>query len=164
MPPPIKILHVLDATTPADAIDMLALVARLQEHRIVALGHRSTGELARRAGISETITFLHSMGWADPSGWRGLAREIKKYQPTHVHAWGVPAGMAAAMSRYRGKRVMTLVDLPTSRHLQLLPCIQKGGLIATRSTCHWTVPSTWLKRELHSHSIPADAVSLIRAG
>src|SRR5207244_1528083 len=61
-------------------------------------------------------------------------------------------------------RVMTLVDLPGSRHLQLLPCVHKGGVIATRSACHWTVPMTWLKRELHSHSIPADAVTLIRPG
>jgi hypothetical protein len=155
---------VLDATTPADALDILARLVGTHQRRIVVLGHRSTGEVVRRAGIDGPITFVHSMGWADPSGWRSLARVIREYQPTHVHAWGVPAGMAAAMSRYRGKRVMTLADLPGSRHLQLLPCVHKGGIIATRSGCHWTVPTTWLKRELHSHSIPADAVTLIRPG
>jgi hypothetical protein len=157
-------LHVLDHTTPADSVEILARLLGREEYRLVALGHRSTQELVRAAGVREPITFVHSMGWADPTGWRGTGRVIRDYQPTHVHAWGVPAGMAVAMSRFGGARLMTLVDLPGPRHLQLLPCIHKGGLIASRRECHWTVTTTWLKRELHSHSIPADAVTLIRAG
>ena len=162
MPP--RILHVLDATTPTDAMEILALLSGHYEHRIVSLGHRSSQDLARYAGIGQPITFLHSMGWADLTAWRSLSRVIRQFQPTHVHAWGVPAGMAATMSRFPGNRLMTLADLPSPHHLQLLPCIHKGGLIATRSPCRWTVTTTWLKRELHSHSIPADAVTLIRPG
>ena len=65
-----RVLHVLDATTPPDAMELLAqFIAVPHEQRIVALGHHSTGDLAHAAGISpqtHPITFLHSMGWADP--------------------------------------------------------------------------------------------------
>lgn len=160
-----QILHVLDTSTSSDAVEILAQICLSDgpgEHHLVALGHRATEDLARFAGISLPITFLHSMGWADPTTWRGLARVIRRLQPTHVHAWGFPAGMAVTMSRFRGKRLMTLVDLPSPQNLRLLPFIHKGGLIASVSTCHWTVSTTWLKRELHAHNIPADAVTLIR--
>ncbi|HEY4329726.1 MAG TPA: glycosyltransferase family 4 protein [Phycisphaerae bacterium] len=157
-----RILHVLDATTPADAVDVLSLILPRHEHRLAALGHRSTRDLAASAGIHEPITFLHSMGWPDPTGWRGVHRLIKEYKPTHVHAWGIPAAIAVTMSRFKGQRLVTLVDLPKARHLQLLSFIHKGGLYVSVSPCHWTVNTSWLKRELHSHSIAADAVTLIR--
>lgn len=159
---PARILHVLDPTTPSDAMDVLAPLLPRHDHKLVALGHHSTGELAHAAGIAEPLAFLHSMGWADPSGWRSLRRIIREYQPTHVHAWGIPAAIGVTMSRFKGQRLVTLVDMPTPRYLQLLQFIHKGGLWVSVSPCHWTVTTTWLKRELHSHSIAADAVSLIR--
>jgi hypothetical protein len=157
-----RVLHVLDATTPSDAMDSLALVLPRHEHRLTALGHRSTQHLALCAGIHDPITFLHSMGWADPTGWRGLRRIIREFAPTHVHAWGIPAAIGVTMSRFKGQRLVTLVDMPRAGYLQLLQFIHKGGLWVSVSPCHWTVTTTWLKRELHTHSIAADAVSLIR--
>jgi hypothetical protein len=158
-----RVLHVLDPTTPPDAVEILAQVLPLSEHRLVSLGHRSTVQLLRYAGITEPVTSLHSMGWADPTGWRGLGKVVREYGATHVHAWGMPAAFATTMMRFKGKRVVTLVDLPKSWHMQLLTFIHKGGLWASASPCHWVVTTSWLKRELHSHSIAADAVSLARA-
>ncbi|HVT82949.1 MAG TPA: glycosyltransferase family 4 protein [Phycisphaerae bacterium] len=163
-----RVVHVLDATTPPDAVEILAQVLPLAEHQLVTLGHRSTLQLMRHAGIQAEVTCLHSMGWADPTGWRGLRRLLEEHQPTHVHAWGIPAAMAATMARFKGKRIVTLADLPRSRHLQLLNFIHKGGLWASGrvgggvSPCQWIVTTSWLKRELHSHSIAADAVTLVR--
>jgi hypothetical protein len=157
-----RILHVLDATTPGDALDVLALLLPRQEHRLVALGHRSTGALAARAGIEEPITYLHSVGWADPTGWRGLRRVIREYQPTHVHAWGIPAALVTTLTRFKGRRLVTLVDMPRIGYLRLMQFIQKGGLWVSVSPCQWTVTTTWLKRELHARGIAADAVTLIR--
>ncbi len=163
-PMPSRVLHLLDATAPADAVEILAQVLSLSEHRLVTLGHRSTLPLMRRAGIHEPVTCLHSMGWADPTGWRGLRHILREYQPTHVHAWGIPAALATTMARFKGKRIITLVDLPTSRHLQLVNFIHKGGLWVSPSPCHWIVTTSWLKHELHSHGIAADAVTLVRPG
>ena len=139
-----RILHVLDATTPPDAVEMLAqiLASTPHEHRLAALGHRSTADLAAMAGIDGTkypLTFLHSMGWADPSGWRALRQVVKKFSPTHIHAWGVPAGVAGVMTRFPGRRLMTLVDLPRAWHLQLLTFIHKGGLMFPAEPCRWIV-------------------------
>jgi hypothetical protein len=157
-----RILHVLDPTTPPDALDILAPVLPRHVHRLVALGHRSTQRLATGAGIREPITFLHSVGWADPTGWRALRRVIQDFQPTHIHAWGFPAALTTTMSRFKGRRLVTLVDMPPTGYLRLLQFVQKGGLWVSVSPCHWTVTTTWLKRELHTHGIPADAVTLIR--
>jgi glycosyltransferase involved in cell wall biosynthesis len=157
-----RVLHVLDASTPTDAMDVLAQVLPRHEHRLAALGHRSTQRLAVAAGIRETITFLHALGWADPMAWRGLRRVIREFQPTHIHAWGIPAALTVTMSRFKGRRLVTLADMPGAGHLRLLQFIHKGGLWVSVSPCHWTVPTTWLKRELHTHGIAADAVTLIR--
>ena len=157
-----RVLHVLDATTPTDALDVLALVLPRHEHRLAALGHRSTRRLAEGAGIRESITFVHALGWADPMGWRGLRRVIREFQPTHVHAWGISAALTVTMSRFKGRRLVTLADMPPAGCLRLLQFIHKGGLWVSVSPCHWTVPTTWLKRELHTHGIAADAVTLIR--
>jgi glycosyltransferase involved in cell wall biosynthesis len=157
-----RVLHVLDATTPGDALDVLALVLARQEHRLAGLGHRSTERLAARAGIRDPITFVQAVGWADPTGWRALQRLIRDFQPTHVHAWGIPAALAVTLARFKGKRLVTLADMPRTGHLRLLQFIHKGGLWVSVSPCHWTVTTTWLKRELHTQGIAADAVTLIR--
>ena len=159
---PARVLHVLDATTPSDAMDILAPILPRHEHRLAALGHRSTELLARAAGIHEPIAFFHSMGWADPTGWRGMRRIIREFQPTHVHAWGIPAAIAVTMSRFKVQRLVTLVDMPRAGYLQMLQFIHKGGLWVSVSPCHWAVTTSWLKRELHARSIAADAVTLIR--
>ena len=143
-------------------MDILAPILPRHEHRLAALGHRSTGQLAAAAGIHEPIAYFHSMGWADPTGWRGMWRMIRAYAPTHVHAWGIPAAIAVTMSRFKGQRLVTLADMPRVGYLRMLQFIHKGGLWVSVSPCHWTVTTSWLKRELHGHSIAADAVTLIR--
>jgi hypothetical protein len=163
-----RILHLLDPTTPADALDILALLyGKIDKvQRLAALGDRTTADLAQLAGIDGSqIKFLHSMGWADPTGWRSLRRLIREFSPTHVHAWGIPAAVAASMVRFKGQRLVTLCDLPRPTHLRLLPMIHKGGvtgLMPAASPCRWIVTTSWLKRELHAHAIAADAVCLIR--
>jgi hypothetical protein len=69
------------------------------------------------------------------------------------------------MAHIKGQRLVSLCDLPRPTHLRLLPMIHKGGVtgfIPAPSPCRWTVTTSWLKRELHGHAIPADAVCLIR--
>src|SRR5689334_11851818 len=128
-----RILHVLDETTPPDGMEILAQVlASGHTQRIVALGHRSTGEIAIAGGVdpkNHPIQFLHSMGWADPTGWRSLRKVIDEFKPTHVHAWGIPSAFATVMTRFAGERLVTLVDLPRAWHLQLMTFIHKGGLM-----------------------------------
>jgi hypothetical protein len=158
----VRILHVLDETTPPDAVEVLARIVGRHDHRLAAVGHRSTEQLARAAGIGEKIDFVHSMGWADPTGWRGVRRLVREYEPTHVHAWGIPAAIAVTMSRYKGRRLVSLADMPRPAFLRMMQFIHKGGLWVSVSPCHWTVTTSWLKRELHAYGIAADAVSLIR--
>jgi len=175
------VLHVLDGTTPADLFEGLGRKLACESragaaHRIVALGHRSTRALAAAAGITRgegDIRFVHSMGWADPTGWRGVKREIQELKPSCVHAWGIPGAVAAAQA-LSGKsaarngttaRVVSLAELPPKGHLRLLPMIHKGtvtGFGQPAPACTWRVTTGWLKRELHSNGIAADAVNLVR--
>src|ERR1051326_7759711 len=83
-PPPMppRVVHLLDPTPPADALEIISLLLGKMGHtqRLAALGHRSTADLAALAGIDPSqITFLHSMGWADPTGWRSLRRLVRDY-------------------------------------------------------------------------------------
>ncbi len=161
-----RILHLLDASTPPEAVEILALLLRQtrDDCHLAALGHHSTGALVAAAGIQKPVSFFHSMGWADPTGWRSLRRLWKALNPTHIHAWGIPAAIAVTMSRFAGERLVTLVDMPKKMHLLFLPMIHKGGItgFAAPAACQWIVTTSWLKRELHSHSIAADAVTLVR--
>ena len=56
-------------------------------------------------------------------------------------------------------------DMPPVDHLRLLPMIHKGtvtGFGQPAPACTWQVTTHWLKRELHSNGIAADAVSVVR--
>lgn len=188
------VLHVVDETTPADLFEMLARGLGCGDNgggpagrqHIVALGHRSSAEVARAAGIAgaaspagfaggdaPAMRFIHSMGWADPTGWRGMKREIARVKPECVHAWGITGAVAAAqaLSARRAAangttaRVVSLADLPPLAHLRLLPMIHKGtvtGFGRPAPACTWRVTTHWLKRELHGNGIAADAVSVVR--
>ncbi len=170
---PAPIFHVLDATTPTDLFPILRdlLIGKEEPQKILSLGHRSTASLAAAAGIDPSqIHFLHSMGWADPTGWRSLKRQIHRQKPAAVHAWGIPAAIAATQAlSHNGtqspSRAVYLADLPPKSHMRLLPMIHKGtitGFGKSAPPCHWFVTTTWLKRELHSNGIAADSVSLLR--
>ena len=66
--------------------------------------------------------------WVADTGHGSLRRVIREFQPTHVHAWGIPAAIGVTMSRFKGQRLVTLVDMPRAGYLQLLQFIHKGGL------------------------------------
>ncbi|MCL2648589.1 MAG: hypothetical protein FWD61_16560 [Phycisphaerales bacterium] len=139
----LQVLHLLDVSAPLDAFDLLAvLLANFPPgmHRLAALGHHSTKKMAALAGIAPaSITFLPSAGWADPSGGRAVGRICRAFQPTHVHAWGVSAAIALAASRFPGKRIATLADLPSPQHLRLLHLVNWRG--PNRFTWTATLPS-----------------------
>jgi hypothetical protein len=152
---PIRILHVIDSSTSPDAVEVLALLldparaglAATHAHtssaprqEIIALGHRSTATLLESAGISTAsrvanghrypaLTWLPSMGWADPTPWRKLRARINSGEPTLLHAWGLTAAVACAMAGRAAARIITLTDLPaalTSKAGRLLSLIDRG--------------------------------------
>jgi hypothetical protein len=72
------ILHVIDQTTPADAVGILAaLMGTPQVHHVAVVGHRNSLHLLRMAGMDVgSVTMVPSRGWMDPTGWRGVRRII----------------------------------------------------------------------------------------
>ena len=79
-----RILHLADASTPMDSFDILAALLGTTyaqtEHRLFALGHRSTQLLAEQAGITAPVEWLPSVGWMDPTGWRALRRIVAQWR------------------------------------------------------------------------------------
>ena len=143
-----RILHLLDASTPSDAFELLAMLLANSPpgtHQLAALGHHSTKTLAALANIPpESITFLPSAGWADPTGWRAAKKICRKLQPTHVHAWGVPAALALLASKFQGKRIATLTDLPSPQHLSILHLVNWHG----KNRFTWTTTQPALRERL----------------
>ncbi len=118
------ILHIIAPTTPEEAFDTISALTRRIDarHHLVALGHYSLVAQAALAGIpQESIQFQRSLGWWDPSGWRGLSRLVKKLQPTHVHCWSVAAAVSASTATcFQGPRLLTLMDTPSPRRVRTL--------------------------------------------
>jgi hypothetical protein len=120
---PSLILHVIDPTTSTDALHILSLLLRHKAdaqaggatHRLVAMGHRLTGKLAAQAGVDTQITWLPSLGWADPTGWRGLRQVIAGVRPSHIHAWGIAGVVATAAARvtHAATRIATVAEVPS---------------------------------------------------
>lgn len=165
----LDVLHLLDHTTPADAMEQLVLLvhrtATTLRHRFAVLGSHVTIDLAQRAGLPRgLIQPLPSAGWADPTGWRALRRRVET--PGQVHAWGVPSVVAATVC-YAGKTpcVATFTEPPAAAHRRLLRVIDgRGG----RWT--WLATSPCVAKELaaaglnpgHVQVVPA-AVSMAEA-
>ncbi|MCL2639349.1 MAG: hypothetical protein FWD53_00740 [Phycisphaerales bacterium] len=143
-----RILHLLDASTPSDALELLAMLLANSPpgtHQLAALGHHSTKTLATLSNIPpESITFLPSAGWADPTGWRATKKICQKLQPTHAHAWGIPAALALAASKFQGKRIATLTDLPSPQHLTILHLVNWHG----KKPFTWTTTQPALRKRL----------------
>ncbi len=145
-----RILHILDATTPVDAVEALALLLTADRgdasitHEIAILGHHSTAALLQPPHSAPHM--LPSMGWADPTGWRALRRLAKRLQPTHLHAWGIPAAVAASVAGTSADRIVTLAELPSSARswwgggggiLRFINRRSPSAPVAWVATSHW---------------------------
>ncbi|MGN6368469.1 MAG: glycosyltransferase [Phycisphaerae bacterium] len=138
-----RILHLLDHTTPTDAFDLLALLLpHFPGSQLAALGHRNTRFLAAQATITAPITFLPSTGWADPTSLRPLHRLLADFQPTHLHAWGFPAIAAASLVPTRAHRIATLTTSPTRAQRRLL------RIFTARTQWTLTTTSEYIARAL----------------
>lgn len=158
-----RAIHLIDTGTSGDALEMLAALlgrSRGVEHRVLVMGHRDAGARAVRAGVPEKIIgHIHTMGWADPAGWRGLGKAIKAWEPTHVHAWGIRGVVAAsAQTRYSGPRIATFAVAPTQGQMRLLRAA------ANRAAWTWVGNSTCVVQSLVTGGLAAESVLRIRPG
>jgi hypothetical protein len=159
----LDVLHLLDHSTPADAVEQLVLLvhrtATTLRHRFAVLGSHGTIALAERAGIPRAlIKPLPSVGWADPTGWRALRRRVER--PGQVHAWGVPSVVAATVS-FAGKVpcVASFAEPPAAAHRRLLRVIDgRGG----RWT--WLATSPCVASELVAAGLNPERVRVTPAG
>jgi hypothetical protein len=155
-----RIVHLLDGSTPADSVEVLARLLALEgEHRVVVLGHRSTARLLRCAGIDlKSVTWIHSVGALDFLAGRMVRRVVRDFGATHVHAWGTAAAIAASMIEFDGTRVATITDVP--RRGKLL------AMLAGRARAvQWVASSRFLKRELEALGLsPVEVIPLAATG
>ncbi len=119
-----RILHIIDSSTPEDVLLTLALITRQVEaqHQVLALGHQSVMRAAIAAGVNENvISFARATGWWDPAGWHSVHQTYYFYQPDHLHCWGYWALVAAALpKRLAAVRMVSLHTQPTPAELWLL--------------------------------------------
>ncbi len=118
-------LHIIDPSTPEDAAEMLGLLVTQSsgvEHRVCVMGPRYVSEMAMRAGVpQEIIHERRTVGWADPTGWRGVGKLIRRFSPTHIHTWGERGLVAATVSmQFKGARIHTQAAPLTARQRKLM--------------------------------------------
>ena len=121
-----SILHLLDATTSPDALEMLGTLLQAQgtgNHHVLVIGHAATVLRAIEAGVPATcIDRVHSMGSWDPTGWRGVQRHVQRTKATMVHAWGFGGLVAASALRLPvERRIATFTMEPTAAQQRWLP-------------------------------------------
>lgn len=152
------ILHLIDPTTPRDALEMLAglISPDPSRHGVLVLGHARFLRAAIRLGIpGDLLTHVHSMGWADPSTWRAVGRIVRQTTPAHVHAWGIRGIAAATMARhFTGQRIATFAGPPSDSQLKLLQHAHR------RASWTWTAGSAFIQSQLAESGLPD--VRLIR--
>jgi glycosyltransferase involved in cell wall biosynthesis len=160
-----RVLHLVDATTSGDALEILGqLCARISgEHVIASLGHRGTAKRARWAGISigtcgPGILGLPSVGWADPAGWRGVRRLVRQINPTHLHAWGISAVVAASMAKFARHKRATFADLPQARQMRILRWADRRNMFT------WIVTSATLRDQFAAAGFDSSRIRIIRPG
>src|SRR5512146_889499 len=181
---PQRIVHVLDSTTSADAVEVLAQLigngaaqgtgdgrahGAEATHHLLGLGHRSTGNLAAAAGIDPAeIAWVRSMGWADPTGWRGVRGVVARLTPTHLHAWGASAAAAISRSGFAGPRIATFADLPCERRVRLLRNLDRGLFPHSRkpdaAPWTWIASSRTLSDQLVAAGLSSQRLRVIRPG
>jgi hypothetical protein len=166
MPSSLRILHLLDSSTPGDSLDMLAhLVAAPQpaaEYRVMAMGHRSTGVFAEFAGLArDSLVWAPSLGWADPAGWRAVRRLVARFEPTHIHAWGLAAVVAVAASGSSAKRLATFTTAPSRTVIRGLRIVEKRE---SKSPWTWVAASSSIRRILVEGGVRPERVIRIRPG
>lgn len=128
-----KILHMLDSSTPDQAIEMLGtLVAQSlsdpnTDHQIISLGHRSISQAAHAAGVPlDRIHNIRSMGWADLSAIRAVRQLLPQLRPTHVHAWGLSGIVATTVAAFSGPRIATVSGAPGPLVRRILPTLARS--------------------------------------
>ncbi len=126
-----RILHIIDLTTPEDVLPTVALITRQvdAQHQVLALGHQSVMQAARAAGVdAKVLSLARSAGWWDPAGWHGVHRAYHLHQPDHLHCWGYWAMAAAAIPKQLpAVRLMSLHRPPTPNELWLLRMVNRRG-------------------------------------
>ncbi len=119
-----RILHMIDPSTPEDVLLTLALITRRveAEHQVLALGHQSVMQAATAAGVDTgIIRYARAAGWWDPAGWHSVHRAYYLYQPDHLHCWGYWALAASAVPKQLSTvRMVSLHTQPTPTELWLL--------------------------------------------
>jgi Glycosyl transferases group 1 len=164
---PSRILHVIDLSTPPDALEMLASLLRHgrekgKDQLLVGMGHRVTGKLAERAGIETPVTWVPSLGWGDPSGWCRLRRAITEFSPSHVHAWGIAGVVATAFSGFSGKRIGSFLDVPSWSHVRALRFVDQRRNVSNGNEWKWIGTSPSIVRALQEGGLTAERVIEVR--
>jgi hypothetical protein len=161
------VLHLLDATSTPDGLEMLGTLLEADGtalHRVVVMGHATTVDRAIAAGVpEECIERVHSMGALDPAGWRGVRRMMKRITPTSVHAWGFSGLAAATVVGGSAGRVATFTTEPAPHQRIWLK------KIAARAKWRWLATSDWVQRDLENSLQPTRAansprVEILRPG
>ena len=150
MPAMPSVLHVLDAATPRDLLDQLALLA-CEDDTVVSLGPAPQG-VSRRLGV---VSVRRPLG---PGAL--AAREARALAPeaTVVHAWSLGVVSAARrMARVRGARLVVSLVTADAWDPSAPPLSRRRGAPATVVT----VPTETSRRALLARPLPAEAVAVL---
>ena len=143
---------------------LAALLARSTgvSHHVLVLGHCAVRQQAVAAGIgAERITCGHTMGWADPSGWRAVRQAVERWKPSIIHVWsgGLRGAVAATvLSSYHGARLLTVASPLSAGQMRLLRIVTQRA--------EWVVAavSSSLERGLLAGGLAPGRMVRIRPG
>jgi len=152
MPTMPNVLHVIDADTPRDALDQLALLAD-ERGRIVSIGpppntRRDLTVASVRRPLGSAVLAAHDL--------RRVALE-----PDVVHAWS-PAAAQAARRAARAAGCGLVISLVTGRAVEagsLGPLFKR--LCTGRQRATLTVPTEHSRRVLLNRGLPAEAAAVL---
>lgn len=156
-------LHIIDPSTPEDAMEMLALLVTRSSgvtHRVAVMGPRYVSDLAVQTGVPrEWIFERRTAGWADPTGWRGIGKLMRRLEPTHLHSWGERGLVAGTVNlQFKGARIHTQAAPLTSRQKKLLK------LTTHHQPWLLTASSSHLQRQLLASGVYPPRTLRIRPG
>lgn len=158
-----KIMHIIDPSTPEDLLATLVLVTQqvsTAEHHVLALGHESVAQAARAAGMDERILRCgRATGMWDPSGWRSVHGYFRALRPSHLHCWGYWGLVAAAIPRrLPAVRLFTAVAMPSLVQQRLLRFALRRG--------PWFIlcSSREIFDQLRRHGLPRDQLAHVPPG
>lgn len=141
-------LHIIDETTPPDAMDQLSLLSAPSDDRIVAIGEPQAGAM-----LALRPQRVHC-----PLGVSRLAgRRLRRASADAdiVHAWSPRSGEAAVACSGHRPAVLSLSALPAGATLKrLIRRLRKGQLVCS-------VPASVTRERLISAGAPARSVTVI---